>query len=256
MLSHAAIRARRADGAGQSWTLCAQRTSLVRSGGGRGQRRGSAVFHQSRAGLVAGRGPCAPVTGPGCRRSVRLVAPAAAAPGRCRRAAASTRAWRCCTWGSARAARRGTAASGRARPAAAGDALRGQRRRLNAAQDLGRLLAVELGLELRRVGSGRHRTFAAGEPVLSAWMEQNTRVSWLMHDRPQELEDILVAGLGPAAEPGRQQPKPVPPGVDRRPRPLHRTRGRPPALLDLASADDRQALHEQAVPDPPYLHRD
>ena len=60
---------------------------------------------------------------------------------------------------------------------------------------LGCLLAAERGLELRRVGSGRRRTFAADEPVLSAWMQENTRVSWLVRDRPWELEDILIAEL-------------------------------------------------------------
>jgi hypothetical protein len=60
---------------------------------------------------------------------------------------------------------------------------------------LGCLLAGELGLELRRVGSGRRRTFAIGEPALSAWMEANTRVSWLVRDDPWELEDALIAAL-------------------------------------------------------------
>ena len=60
---------------------------------------------------------------------------------------------------------------------------------------LGCLLADELGLELRRVGSGRRRTFAAGEPVLSAWMEENTRVSWVVRDCPWELEDVLIASV-------------------------------------------------------------
>jgi len=58
---------------------------------------------------------------------------------------------------------------------------------------LGCLLAAELGLELRRVGSGRRRTFAAREPVLSAWMQENTRVNWLVRDHPWELEDTLIA---------------------------------------------------------------
>jgi hypothetical protein len=37
--------------------------------------------------------------------------------------------------------------------------------------------------------------FAAGEPVLSAWMDENTRVSWVVCDRPWELEDVLIASL-------------------------------------------------------------
>jgi hypothetical protein len=60
---------------------------------------------------------------------------------------------------------------------------------------LGCLLVGELGLELRRVGSGRRRTFAAGEPALSAWMGENTRVSWMVRDCPWELEDVLIASL-------------------------------------------------------------
>jgi hypothetical protein len=60
---------------------------------------------------------------------------------------------------------------------------------------LGCLLADELGLELRRVGSGRRRTLAAGEPVLSAWIEENTRVSWVVRDCPWELEDVLIASV-------------------------------------------------------------
>lgn len=52
---------------------------------------------------------------------------------------------------------------------------------------LGCLLADELGIQLRRVGSGRRRTFDAGELVLSAWMAENALVSWVVCDRPWEL---------------------------------------------------------------------
>src|SRR5918996_230162 len=60
---------------------------------------------------------------------------------------------------------------------------------------LGCLLASELGVELRRVGSGRRLTFANGEGVLSAWMGRHARVCWMPHARPWELEQVLVARL-------------------------------------------------------------
>ena len=41
---------------------------------------------------------------------------------------------------------------------------------------LGCLLAESLGIDLRRVGGGRQRTFADGERCLSEWMERNARV--------------------------------------------------------------------------------
>ena len=43
---------------------------------------------------------------------------------------------------------------------------------------LGCLLSDELGIELRRVGSGTRLTFAGGEVRLSEWLEQNARVVW------------------------------------------------------------------------------
>jgi hypothetical protein len=57
---------------------------------------------------------------------------------------------------------------------------------------LGCLLAEQLGIQLRRVGSGRRKTFADGEQVLSAWMSQNAFVSWLVRERPWELERDLI----------------------------------------------------------------
>ncbi len=61
---------------------------------------------------------------------------------------------------------------------------------------LGCLLAGELGLELRRVGSsGRRTTFVTGEQVLSDWMAQNAFVSWIERARPWELEDRLIQEL-------------------------------------------------------------
>jgi hypothetical protein len=60
---------------------------------------------------------------------------------------------------------------------------------------LGCLLADELGIQLRRVGSGTRITFVEGEQVLSAWMAENAYVSWVVRDRPWELEDELIAKL-------------------------------------------------------------
>ncbi len=60
---------------------------------------------------------------------------------------------------------------------------------------LGCLLADELGLQLRRVGSGRRRTFVEGERVLSAWMAEHAFVSVVQHPRPWELENQLIASL-------------------------------------------------------------
>lgn len=60
---------------------------------------------------------------------------------------------------------------------------------------LGCLLAAELGIELRRVGSGGRMTFHTGESLLSAWMAENAYVSWVVDDRPWELEHELIGAL-------------------------------------------------------------
>jgi hypothetical protein len=60
---------------------------------------------------------------------------------------------------------------------------------------LGCLLAGDLEIELRRVGSGNRMTFGAGEQVLSAWMAENAFVSWTVRKAPWQLEDDLIAGL-------------------------------------------------------------
>lgn len=60
---------------------------------------------------------------------------------------------------------------------------------------LGCILATQLGLQLRRVGSGQRLTFADGEQALSAWMASHARVCWMTHPRPWELEQALVARL-------------------------------------------------------------
>ncbi len=60
---------------------------------------------------------------------------------------------------------------------------------------LGCLLADELGIELRRVGSGRRRTIVRGEQVLLEWMAEHAFVSIVEHPRPWELEEVLIATL-------------------------------------------------------------
>ncbi len=57
---------------------------------------------------------------------------------------------------------------------------------------LGCLLGASLGLELRRVGSGRRMTFGTGERVLSEWMEHNALVAWTIQERPWEVEKQLI----------------------------------------------------------------
>ena len=47
---------------------------------------------------------------------------------------------------------------------------------------LGYLLAAELGIKLRRVGSGSRRIFVDGEQKLSRWMSEHAYVSFLPHE--------------------------------------------------------------------------
>ncbi|NMM90848.1 hypothetical protein B2J88_42085 [Rhodococcus sp. SRB_17] len=60
---------------------------------------------------------------------------------------------------------------------------------------LGCLLSNQLGIELRRVGSGNRRTFVTGEKVLSEWMDENALVSWVEHPEPWVLEHKLITTL-------------------------------------------------------------
>lgn len=57
---------------------------------------------------------------------------------------------------------------------------------------LGSLLAPELGLQLRRVGSGTRLTFSEGEGALSDWMESHARVCWVETPTPWLLEHDLI----------------------------------------------------------------
>ena len=60
---------------------------------------------------------------------------------------------------------------------------------------LGCLLAERLGIQLRRVGSGRRLTFAAGEAKLSAWIADHAYVTWVETDRPWSAEQRLIASV-------------------------------------------------------------
>ena len=60
---------------------------------------------------------------------------------------------------------------------------------------LGCLLANDLGIELRRVGSGTRMTFGPGEAKLSEWLSDNARVLWARHPAPWELEERLIGEL-------------------------------------------------------------
>ena len=61
---------------------------------------------------------------------------------------------------------------------------------------LGCLLADTLGIQLRRVGSGRRRTFTnPGERVLDRWMADHARVTWVAVEEPWVVEKLLLAAL-------------------------------------------------------------
>jgi hypothetical protein len=59
---------------------------------------------------------------------------------------------------------------------------------------LGCLLSEQLGIKLRRVGSGTRYTFTnPGEQVLDRWMQNHAFVAWVGTDRPWELESQILA---------------------------------------------------------------
>lgn len=60
---------------------------------------------------------------------------------------------------------------------------------------LGCLLADNLGIQLRRVGSGKRFTFGGGEHLLSAWMAENALVTWTVDPEPWVLEEQLIGSL-------------------------------------------------------------
>jgi hypothetical protein len=57
---------------------------------------------------------------------------------------------------------------------------------------LGCLLSDELGIELRRVGSGKRMTFGSGEDELTRWMAENALVAWQVCPEPWTLEEHLI----------------------------------------------------------------
>lgn len=60
---------------------------------------------------------------------------------------------------------------------------------------LGSLLGPELGIQLRRVGSGNRFTYSDGEADLSAWMERHARVCWFIDRSPWVIESRLFTEL-------------------------------------------------------------
>ncbi|MER6975144.1 GIY-YIG nuclease family protein [Nocardioides sp. NPDC000445] len=60
---------------------------------------------------------------------------------------------------------------------------------------LGALLADQIGLTLRRVGSGTRLTFSDGEALLSDWMSSHARVCWIEDSAPWVLEHALIRDL-------------------------------------------------------------
>jgi hypothetical protein len=60
---------------------------------------------------------------------------------------------------------------------------------------VGCLLAQELGIELRRYGSGARMTFGSGEAVLSEWIAANMRVSFREDAEPWVAEAAIIGAL-------------------------------------------------------------
>lgn len=62
-------------------------------------------------------------------------------------------------------------------------------------RSLGSLLALELGIQLRRTGKSERLTFGAGEAALSDWMSEYARVCWLVDAEPWRIETELISEL-------------------------------------------------------------
>jgi hypothetical protein len=60
---------------------------------------------------------------------------------------------------------------------------------------LRRTLGCLLGLELRRVGSGKTMTFSEQEAELNDWMQENAFVCWLTEETPWQVETDLIERL-------------------------------------------------------------
>ncbi|MFW0793287.1 GIY-YIG nuclease family protein [Gordonia sp. CPCC 205515] len=78
---------------------------------------------------------------------------------------------------------------------ASGTTTRGRADGSTLRKSLGCLLADNLGIELRRYGSGAQRHFGAGEAVLDQWMADNALVSWITAGEPWELKTDFIAEL-------------------------------------------------------------
>ena len=70
-----------------------------------------------------------------------------------------------------------------------------ERGRLDIAPDVGCLLSEELGLQLRRVGSGKRLTFYDGEKRLSEWLAENAFVAWEVTPEPWLVEHALISAV-------------------------------------------------------------
>ncbi|MFC5265450.1 GIY-YIG nuclease family protein [Kribbella qitaiheensis] len=54
---------------------------------------------------------------------------------------------------------------------------------------------AQLGIQLRRVGSGQRMTFGHDEAILSDWMARHARVCWVATPTPWLLESQLIRDL-------------------------------------------------------------
>jgi hypothetical protein len=58
---------------------------------------------------------------------------------------------------------------------------------------LGCLLSDQLGIQLRRAGSGKRMTFGPGEAKLSEWMAENALVAFYLCESPWDVEAGLIS---------------------------------------------------------------
>lgn len=62
---------------------------------------------------------------------------------------------------------------------------------------IGCLLSESLGIQLRRVGRTQRFNFFEDEKVLSDWLENNVKVTWVAHNEPWTVEGKVIAALQP-----------------------------------------------------------
>lgn len=58
---------------------------------------------------------------------------------------------------------------------------------------LSALLQAELHLSFTLTNAGKLKTSIKNETRLTQWMDENARVSWILHPEPWEVEDHLIA---------------------------------------------------------------